>query len=110
MSKPKHTPGPWKLWIAHSSSPSIEVQCNERTPVVKWAGFDDSNREKETHIANARLIAAAPELLQLALYLKAHLDEGAQQVYFSSLPTDDDEITLADMVLRAIAKAGGKDE
>lgn len=66
MKNTKHTPGPWKLWVARSSNPTIEIQCGERTPVVAWPGFDDSNRAKEIHIANARLIAAAPEMLEAA--------------------------------------------
>jgi hypothetical protein len=46
------------------------------------------------------------DLLHIVKYLKAHLDEGSQQVYFHSLATDDDDTTLADLVLRAIKKAG----
>lgn len=48
------------------------------------------------------LKARIEELEQIVSYLKAHIDEGANQVSFHALPTDDDEITLADLVKRAM--------
>lgn len=67
----KHTPGPWMAWHAGRT---VEVVNDEghNKPIVKWTGFDGCNRPLKEQIANARLIAAAPELLAAAeLNLKA---------------------------------------
>lgn len=62
MPKNKHTPGPWKVWTARRSK-DIEIQHNGKVPIVKWSGFDESFRKHSEHLANARLLAASPELL-----------------------------------------------
>ena len=67
-SKGKHTPGPWKVYHAllrpqFPGEKIIEVQDADGNAVVKWTGFDDSGRLKKTHLANARLMAGAPDLL-----------------------------------------------
>ncbi len=48
-----------------------EVQCTtEKTSIVKWPGFDDSDRPEKQHAANAALIAVArnalPALIAMA--------------------------------------------
>lgn len=62
-----HTSGPWKVYHAklrpQFSGRIIEVQDDHGKPVVTWSGFDNYDRLKKTHLANARLIAAAPEML-----------------------------------------------
>jgi hypothetical protein len=55
----KHTPGPW---IIFNKLGVLSVMRGKKE-VVHWAGFD-SSRFPQQNIANARLIAAAPELLQ----------------------------------------------
>lgn len=75
----KATPGPWSLYAQklrpQFSLKVIEVhsQCAGSarvTPIVKWAGFDDSERPYAKHKANAALIVAMrnalPALLDLA--------------------------------------------
>lgn len=62
-----HTPGPW-MFLA-SVVPGQFVICNEHGPRVDVAltyGFEHTPRE-----ANARLIAAAPELLEALQALDA---------------------------------------
>jgi hypothetical protein len=66
VSAPKHTPGPWKLWVAQDARPhavflrhalgSIEIPHN--------GYIDTSDAIAKEQICNARLIAAAPELFQ----------------------------------------------
>lgn len=59
----KHTPGPWRLELGRDGAPRAlrgpaEV---EHRNIVNWNGF--SSPTKPASMANARLIAAAPELL-----------------------------------------------
>lgn len=60
----KHTLGPWKLELGRDGAPRglrgpAEV---EHRNIVNWNGF--SSPTKRASMANARLIAAAPELLE----------------------------------------------
>lgn len=80
MSKPKHTPGPWKFLteVSHDRlylipnpvlGPKGEVVCSLVT-----------HENEETEQANARLILAAPELLgALKKTLKALQCEGQSE-------------------------------
>ena len=60
----KHTPGPWKAF----NSINVIGVGNERSDVA-WVRFEecglmDTARSQEEDKANARLIAAAPDLLR----------------------------------------------
>ncbi len=61
MSNPKHTPGPWHTW---------QATTNKRLKLNKWGVSNaDSNPiadcgNRLNSESNARLIAAAPELLE----------------------------------------------
>ena len=62
----EHTPGPWLAFIegrtiaVHKGS----VRKNPNAPaIVHWVGFDSSDVSLAKQKANARLIAAAPDLL-----------------------------------------------
>ncbi len=64
-----HTKGPWKVYHKVfrpqlSSRKVLEVQDSNGNSVVPWTGFDSANQSTKEKIANARLIAAAPELLE----------------------------------------------
>ena len=65
--------------------------------------FDEYTSAED--IANARLIAAAPELLAIVQHLADAQRDGAQGVHFGALFGDDDVTTLGDAVTAAIAKA-----
>lgn len=56
-----YTPGKWILFHKRNL---IEIKSSGETPIVHWLGFDDSDRSIAEHLANARLISAAPELLE----------------------------------------------
>jgi hypothetical protein len=60
------TPGPWRArkW---PSPRMVEVLAVTKPPIVPWAGFDDSDRTKTEHDANASLIAAAVNVLPALL-------------------------------------------
>lgn len=66
--KPKHTPGPWSIY--HSKfGPEVrtdDVNADQRIAVCHYATTlraDCEDMESGEHEANARLIAAAPDLL-----------------------------------------------
>lgn len=96
MSKPKHTPGPWKfigeVSEVRTVTPDPTSQYGNGTPIVSFSEWDLNSKEKQ---ANARLIAAAPELLD------------ALRAVRSSLPLTVDPTPLEIQINAAIAKATG---
>ena len=92
----KHTPGPWKC-SQHLGHPawSVHVDSGDRGRgliiVDGVAGID-----REHRLANARLIAAAPELLEALEYIGRFID-----------PTAKDAETMVKHARIAIAKATG---
>jgi hypothetical protein len=89
----KHTPGPWKWWTTHEGAHRI----NPHKGGLVIASCDTRNPFSEEQEANARLIAAAPDLLEACKAVKA------------TCPADPDinpEWQAAwDLLLAAIAKA-----
>jgi hypothetical protein len=85
MSAPKHTPGPWRV----ANGTQIRSQRDQIAKV--WMMRDGEGN------SNARLIAAAPEMLEA---LKA-MAEGC------SFPADDVQRAIRDRARAAIAKATG---
>lgn len=57
-----HTPGPWVVSPGHHFAVGTKTTA---CPIVNWMGFDDSFRQREEHLANAKLIAASPDMLEL---------------------------------------------
>jgi hypothetical protein len=91
MSKPKHTPGPWEVYIPQSSNRIwIESKTESLFDVLPHVG-------KNQMQANAQLISAAPDLLSICIWLQKH----AQPSLSSS------ELHQLDL---AIAKAKGTNE
>jgi hypothetical protein len=76
MSKSKHTPGPWKFrTAAFNGDNGISAYETgvfvEAFADIRYAG--ENNREEA--LANARLIAASPDLLQKGKHLAVKLAE-----------------------------------
>ena len=95
----KHTPGPWATDQKEHDEPhqNIRVQAGKRGICLVWmddAPVRDYNAEQR---ANARLIAAAPDLLEA---LKAMLTNWEEDSAYGS--------DAADKARAAIAKAGGE--
>lgn len=67
----KHTPGPWRYEGATKTIRS--------TPANYWVATMDSWDGAVDNVANARLIAAAPEMLDVLKVVKAHLDWVTQE-------------------------------
>jgi len=96
----KHTPGPWKnhgeaVWSEHKSVSGKETRgtrTNHVCAVSSRLKMPDAERE-----ANARLIAAAPDLLvALEAWHKFMLDNYSKE-----------DISFWDQTVNAIAKAKG---
>lgn len=95
----KHTPGPWTvdgnvIRGDEKSNGSVSVACilDVAYPYGRWAG--------ESAQANARLIAAAPDLLEAAELCRKYMYEHASN-------TQDNAF---DKLCAAIAKATGEKE
>ncbi|MNP01590.1 hypothetical protein D3C76_934120 [compost metagenome] len=59
----KHTPGPWAYWSGYNPYDKIEAQVTAEGGDIVIASYNHLIAEGE---ANARLIAAAPDLLDVA--------------------------------------------
>lgn len=105
MSTPQHTPGPWSL------SPSFDrverrVQHGDAPPLV-WciaSGINSAHPDylpRAEQIANARLIAAAPELLAALMATASEL----QRLRDVHLPRYDGAIGEPDSEVLATARA-----
>ncbi|HCL4064634.1 hypothetical protein PZS78_20320 [Pseudomonas aeruginosa] len=109
----KHTPGPWGIERLHGEINVIS--CNERDGAAKDMGivyvlardvggmihgeqFDDRSEVE----ANARLMAAAPELLEA---LQGMLEVYGGQYNDDCLPKASTELELIQQARAAIAKA-----
>ncbi len=111
----EHLPGPWLVFV----SPEMGFQVSTHTePLVvldrEYWGEDDAPTENEdgyfvpdgradisdTRLANARLIAAAPDLLAVCQELSASAD------YWSEY---DVPLGIVDRINLAIAKATGEE-
>lgn len=97
--KAAHTPGPWNC--NHSSASGYDIVCSENSPTDVCV---ISRRDKTTGEidANARLIAAAPELLAAL--------ETAYMALIGYLPAHRNDVTDAAIgaARAAIAKATGE--
>lgn len=72
--KSKHTPGPWRLGEVGGGDGSYVI-TNGMVTVAETSGWRYS-LDDDTHFADARLIAAAPDLL---VCLKALIAPGASR-------------------------------
>jgi len=68
----KHTQGPWKVEI-HNSVTEVWNQ-NTYIASVRHDLFKTTEKSKQ-YESNARLIAAAPEMIELLIKVSSHIDE-----------------------------------
>lgn len=98
----KHTPGPWKLLSEDSQDRSFDVisSCPTAWDIAKVHGFCGFRRGNENYSetnANARLIAAAPDLLAALIEARSELEQYEAMIsgeHYSS-PTINDAISKA---------------
>lgn len=99
MSEPKHTPGPWR-WEENTAS-KAGCRCVRIVPdggnceTAYLQSFPSHGRSDDEAMANAHLIAAAPDML---IALEA-------EVYWR---TDKQRLAAAELRHKAIAKAKGE--
>lgn len=68
-----HTPGPWRVDVPENGDADFGEDCDlHEVATLKWGM---GCRLEDEALANARLIAAAPDLLAFKLYVHARLDE-----------------------------------
>lgn len=65
----KHTPGPWHVSEEWDGT-SIKAGQFHVTHTIQWCGWHPEEEDKAVTQANARLIAAAPELLEALVDLE----------------------------------------
>jgi hypothetical protein len=104
--EPKHTPGPWWHDVERSmgGAPIIAAKRGDRPRVREVAKvlFDNGSDDPEVR-ANARLIAAAPDLLEALTELLAMLRKHAPGTTLNNHRFD----ALGIKCNNAVAKAGG---
>ena len=88
----KHTPGPWFVadWTCFDGDNLLTVEAREPEITeagqsgiwpdgirkMKVASTDDGSFDRSTNLANARLIAAAPEMYEALQMFLAYNDQG----------------------------------
>jgi hypothetical protein len=87
----KHTPKPW-----HHRPVVNEIQAGPLNVKVAQMPMDGQGRAHDENLANARLIAAAPELLE------------ACKAALHAMRTGNSEVSAIDGLVAAIAKAAGE--
>lgn len=121
MEEKRFTPGPWKTderyensteivdskGFSHVTADSCAILLGWDEHFQHWSDSEEAHRDisREEQRANAKLIAAAPELLEALIQLKAHVEDrywGEQSLWDLS----DHPRKLA---YDAIAKALGKE-
>lgn len=104
MSETKHTPGPWVFcWDKYGKESEIhgKSELND-APICIVLHDDVTESGAEEQLANARLIAAAPELLEA---LKALIDNVGICICYDE---SERECKAWEMAEAAIAKAEGE--
>ena len=97
----EHTPGPWRTTLAYDDP----VIVDHNNTIIAIAVLDSNDpKELETIVANARLIAAAPELLAA---LNQVLDVLTLRMDWQSIPGLEDAVEFATEVIN---KAEGRSE
>ena len=82
MSEAKHTPGPWEFGPSHSSTGlagQLVVRPAGEFPHGEWVA-DVGSMYDDHREANARLIAAAPDLLAALQKVVNHADAGTAAI------------------------------
>lgn len=102
--KALHTPGPWSFDHDWRRFPTIFGADKKKVATIEKDGFPAKNVRTAAQEANARLIAAAPELLEALEGICSAFTQPGNDGWFSD-PVHSDEVNKA---RAAIAKATGE--
>lgn len=107
MSTAKHTPGPWVARYDYRRD-NYQIFGDGRDGMRPWLAITKCESVPAQHEANARLIAAAPELIDVLRECEEYFDQRADAEYFpdSAAPHPNEEMKLLTLVRDAIGKAG----
>lgn len=73
--KPKHTPGPWKVYPDFPTTVCVNLREDAEKPeFYNWETIHESACSDSESKANARLIAATPEMLEALQIAMQRLD------------------------------------
>jgi hypothetical protein len=105
----KHTPGPWR--VSEGMTPdTLLVRDDEHGIAQVWAAYKpDGPLEVGTKEANARLIAAAPELLEALRYLLNTDNVATVHAKWGEGCNREEVDAMLKQARAAIAKAEGKE-
>lgn len=98
----KHTPGPWKLVLNKFGCEAAVTVANKNSPDQPFIVAMCDDGEHLNNEANARLIAAAPEMLKAIKQLYS--------IYMDFNRTSFDLNEIRSILDKAIAKAEGRDD
>jgi hypothetical protein len=105
-----HTPGPWN--IGDENNQCCEVLLGTLHNLTANVDRQDSNTgqiviTRDEMLANARLMAAAPDLLEACKLLMEHIKEGLVSVYEERADNGQPGVSACEAIESAIAKATG---
>ncbi len=121
MTAPKWTPGPWRqgedndryLWSLHIFA--ADPTDDEETIKIAWASCQDDGAQSEKGmprmrpaLANARLIAAAPELYDALATMVEWFGKPHPEEYVDGGASYRGAMAAADTARAALAKARGE--
>lgn len=103
----KPTPGPWHV----GRKVARMVYATNGTPICECDSMEESEdlvtRVAEMELANARLTAAAPDLLEALVNLSGWVGRVVVPTYSSRKPIPDNLVNAMSMASAALAKAEG---
>jgi len=99
-----HTKGPWRLGL--DGDVAYIFSADHKRPVTRLGLTDLRPGVTEENIANARLIAASPDLYEAARELTAYFYPNGEWKGYAWF--DDRIVALAFALRQALAKAEGK--
>lgn len=100
MSNVKWTPGPWEITEPNGTGNGMRIDGPKDWPRIPeaWLGFAVTSEEQ---IANAHVIAAAPDLYQALASCQSWITDGGYEI-------DPDVAQICDQARAALAKARGE--
>jgi hypothetical protein len=101
----QHTPGPWSArhWVCHAATTVVREVDGRVEVIAECSGF---GRYADESLADARLIAAAPDLLAALKSLRDNMHAQDLEIE-AERPTEDEYQQCMCNAAAAIAKATG---